>query len=66
MPIAKGRKLEHFKSKTAYKKYQAYIHIHKVPHHHKRKVVIAGKIHHVKQSKERCPFCTFLRHDHHA
>lgn len=47
MPIKNGRKYEHFKSKSAYDKYEAYIHINKVPHKHRSKVVIAGKIHHV-------------------
>ena len=28
MPIRKGRKYEHFKSRKAYNKYEAYIHIH--------------------------------------
>ena len=48
MVIKKGRKYEHFKSKKAYKKYEAYIHIHKIPHKHRKTVVIKGKKHKVK------------------
>jgi hypothetical protein len=47
MPIKKGRKYEHFKSKKAYKKYEAYIHIHDIPHKHHKFVVIHGRKHKV-------------------
>ena len=49
MVIKKGRKYEHFKSKKAYKKYEAYIHIHKIPHKHRKTVIIKGKKHKVKR-----------------
>ena len=48
MPIKKGNKYEHFKSKKAYKKYTAYIHIHHIKHKHRKTVIIHGKRHKVK------------------
>jgi len=47
MPIKKGEKYEHFKSKKAYDKYEAFIHIHNIKHSHKKYVIIAGKKHKV-------------------
>ena len=49
MPIKKGRKYEHFKSKKKYNKYEAYIHMHHIPHKHRKYVVIRGKKHRVKR-----------------
>ena len=49
VPIKKGRKYEHFKSIKAYKKYTAYIHIHKIPHKHRKIVVVRGKKHRVRK-----------------
>ena len=53
MPIKKGRKYEHFKSKKGYEKYVAFLHMHDIPHKHHNKVVIAGKVHKVKRNKKR-------------
>ena len=49
MPIEKGRKYEHFKSKKKYDKYEAYIHMHHIPHKHRKYVIIRGKKHKVKR-----------------
>jgi len=46
---------EHFKSKEAYRKYRAYVHIHGIPTHAKD-VVVAGrkhKVHHSKKGRKR-------------
>ena len=43
--------VRHFKSKAGYKKYEAFIHIHHVPHKYHSEVVIAGKRHHVKRMR---------------
>ena len=43
-------KHEHFKSRKAYDKYEAYIHIHHVPHRFHPTVWIAGMKHHPKRS----------------
>jgi len=43
-----SRMVEHFKSKKAYDKYEAYIHIHDIPHKHHDKVIIDGHAHKVK------------------
>ena len=53
MPLKKGRKYEHFKSKAAYKKYEAFIHKHHIPHKHHKYVVIAGKKHRVRKNGSR-------------
>ena len=53
MPIKKGRKYEHFKSKKGYEKYLAFIHMHNIPHKHHQKVIIAGKPHKVKSDRKR-------------
>ena len=42
---------EKFKSKEAYRKWNAYRHIHGIPAPHLDKVTIGGKIHKVKHSK---------------
>jgi hypothetical protein len=44
----KTHKYKRFKSKEAYRKYQAYIHIHKIPHSHHKYVRIKGKKHKVR------------------
>ena len=49
MVVKKGRKYERFKSKEAYDKYEAYIHIHHIPHKHRNYVIINGKKHKVKK-----------------
>ena len=41
---------EHFRDKEAYRKYNAYTHIHHIPTHAKD-VVVGGKRHKVKHSK---------------
>ena len=41
-------KTEHFRSKKAYRKYIAYIHIHHIPHRHHKFVFIKGWKHRVK------------------
>ena len=45
----RARKYEHFKNKEAYDKYEAYIHIHHIPHKHRNIVMIHGKKHRVKK-----------------
>ena len=52
MPIKKGRKYEHFKSRKAYGKYEAFIHMHHIPHKHRKIVVIGGKKHRVKHRRK--------------
>ncbi len=42
------RRIERFKSKKAYKKYLAYLHIHRIPHRKRRYVIIKGKKHYIK------------------
>ena len=49
MVVKKGKKYEQFKSKKAYDKYEAYIHMHKIPHKHHNIVMIHGKKHRVKK-----------------
>ena len=49
MVVKKGRKYERFKSKKAYNKYEAYIHMNHIPHKHRSTVVIHGKKHRVKK-----------------
>jgi hypothetical protein len=43
--------VEHFKSKNAYRKWNAYRHIHGIPAPHLKAVVINGVEHTVKHSK---------------
>lgn len=38
----------HFKSKTSYKKWKAFIHIHKIKTHKDKYVYIKGKKHYIK------------------
>ena len=45
----RARKYEHFKSKKAYDKYEAYIHMNHIPHKHRSVVIINGKKHKVKK-----------------
>ena len=42
---------EHFKSKKAYRKWNAYRHIHDIPAPHLKTAIVAGKAHKVKHSK---------------
>ena len=49
MVVKKGRKYERFKSKKAYDKYEAYIHMNHIPHKHRNIVIINGKKHKVKK-----------------
>jgi len=42
-------RLEHFKNRKAYDKYEAYIHINNIPHKHRSKVKIGNRIHKVKR-----------------
>lgn len=44
---------EHFKSKEAYRKFNAYRHIHGIPAPNLKTVVIAGRPHKVQHSKKR-------------
>lgn len=41
---------EHFKSKNAYRKWNAYRHIHGIPAPHLKTAIVAGKAHKVKHS----------------
>lgn len=40
-----------FKSKEAFRKFNAYRFIHGIPTKHRQKVIIAGKVHRVKHAK---------------
>ena len=44
---------EHFKSKEAYRKWNAYRHIHGIKAPHLKTAVVAGKKHKVKHGKKR-------------
>lgn len=46
----KTHKYKRFKNRKKYDKYEAYIHIHKIPHKHKETVRIAGKLYHPKRT----------------
>lgn len=52
MPNKKVKQMptEHFKDKEAYRKYNAYTHIHGIPTH-AESVVVGGKRHKVKHAK---------------
>ena len=44
---------EHFKDEEAYRKWNAYRHIHDIPAPHLKTAVVAGKAHKVKHTKKR-------------
>jgi hypothetical protein len=44
---------EHFRSKNAYRKWNAYRHIHGIPAPHLKTAVVAGKAHKVKHSDKK-------------
>jgi hypothetical protein len=44
--------VERFRSPESYRKYRAYVHIHRIPTHAKE-VIVAGKRHKVKHGKKK-------------
>ena len=49
----KTHKYKKFKNKKDYDRYEAYIHMHNIPHKHHETVRIAGKLHHPRRVKRR-------------